>query len=117
MSQTTALVERGRERSRVSEVIIAQEQDAVNKPIHLSLFKEIEGTLVLTNERLIFACADERGMPLTRKISKDESMGKKIEEEAENLELDWAGLGGPLFYSEIEDLKKISPNPKNLFIS
>lgn len=26
------------------EIIIAQEQDAINKPIHLGLDKEVEGT-------------------------------------------------------------------------
>jgi hypothetical protein len=98
------------------EIIIAQEQDAVNKPIHLSLFKEVAGTLVLTNKRLIFACGAEKDESVTYDITKEESTGRKIEEEAENLELDAWGMGGYLFYSEIEDLSKIPPNPKNLFL-
>jgi hypothetical protein len=97
------------------EVILAQEQDAINKPIHLGLFKEVTGTLILTNRRLIFACGDEDDEPLTHD-TKGESLGQKIGKEAENLELDAWGMGGYLFYSEIEDLNKIPPNPNNLSI-
>jgi hypothetical protein len=98
------------------EVIIAQEQDAVNKPIHMGLLKDVEGTLVLTNKRLIFACGDEKLTRFAKKVTGDEPAGEIIEEEAENALLDFESLGGSLFYSEIEDLKHISQNPKNLFI-
>jgi hypothetical protein len=100
------------------EVIIAQEQDAVNKPIHMGLsLKEVEGTLVLTSKRLIFACGDEKVTSLTHDVKNDKTTVRKLEDEAGNAALDFEGLGGALFYSEIEDLKRIKPNPHNLFLS
>jgi hypothetical protein len=98
------------------EVMIAQEQDAINKPIHLGMLKEIAGTLVLTSKRLMFVCGAEKDESLTHNM-KGESTGRKIEDEAENLELDAWGIAGYLFYSEIEDLDKIPPNPKNLYLT
>jgi hypothetical protein len=98
------------------EIIIAQEQDAINKPIHLGLFKEVTGTLILTNKRLIFAVGGEKDETVTNDATGNQSIGRKIGEETENLILDSEDIGGYLFYSEIEDLNKIPPNPKNLYI-
>lgn len=98
------------------EIIIAQEQDAVNKPIHLGLNKEVEGTLILTNKRLIFACGDEKEESLQFDLKKDESLMQKLKDEVVNLEEDISGLGGPLTYTEVEDLQKIPPDPSNLLI-
>ncbi len=97
-------------------MIIAQEQDAVNKPIHLGLEKEVEGTLILTNKRLIFACGGEKEESLQIEIGKDEPLSQKVKDEIVNLEEDLVGTGGPLTYSEVEDLKDISPDPGNIFI-
>lgn len=99
------------------EVIIAQEQDAVNKPIHLGLEKEVEGTLILTNKRLIFACGEEKEESLQIEIDKEERLSQKIKDEIVNLEEDMTGIGGPITYSEVEDLKSITPDPGNIFIS
>lgn len=98
-----------------SEVIIAQEQSALSKPLHAGPFKKNEGTLILTNKRLIFASGDERKTSLIHNLS-GENLGHEIEDEISNIELRAEGLGGPLYYSEIEDLNKITEAPENLFI-
>jgi hypothetical protein len=95
------------------EVIIAQEQGAVYKSS--SKNEKVEGTLILTNERLIFACANEKTMSLTHDLE-DENKERGVEDEVKDIYLDIEGVGGELFYSEIEDLGRITQDPKNLFI-
>lgn len=89
-----------------SEVILAQEQGATMrrggkaKEIEAEFgFDEVEGTLVLTNRRLIFVCVDER---------KDNLMG-------ENALNPTAGIH--IVYSEVEDLKQVSAAPPNTFVT
>lgn len=100
----------------VEEVIIAEEQDALNKPIHLGFFHEIEGTLILTSKRLIFACGNEKEESFSVDITKDEPIRQKVADEARNFEMNTGQFGGILVYSEVEDLKNIPSSPKNLLI-
>jgi hypothetical protein len=83
------------------EMILAQEQGANMRSGGASKELEAEfgvglkeGTLVLTNKRLIFVCTDERGEDLP------------------------VGFFGDhlLLYSEVEDLDKIPTQPPNAFI-
>ena len=92
--------------SEPTEVILAQEQGATmrdagrRKEIEAEFgFDETEGTLVLTNRRVIFACLDEREEDLTG----------------------GAGLNPTskfrLVYSEIEEVDNVPREPPNVFIA
>jgi hypothetical protein len=83
-----------------SEVILAQEQGAVlsmtgkRKELEADLgFGEVEGTLVLTDRRLIFVCTDEK-----------------------LIELPVGFLESNLIFSEVEDIGQIPQRPPNVFI-
>jgi hypothetical protein len=89
--------------NEIAETILAQEQAVIRrglgsaKAVEGTLgIGEREGTLVLTNRRLIFACGAE----------KEEDIP--------------VGTGYPrairLIFSEVEDLSSIPPDPENLFI-
>lgn len=70
------------------EIILAQEQSVLNKT---GLGKEVQGTLVLTNNRMIFVAA--------------------------NTEISAAlGLGTVRYYADVEDLNSISQKPPNMVI-
>lgn len=71
------------------ELILAQEQSVLNKT---GLGKEIQGTLVLTNNRLLFVIASE--------------------ENSSTL-----GLGSVSYYADVKDLNSVSQNPSNVSIS
>jgi len=83
-----------------SEVILAQEQGAVlsmtgkKKELEADFgFGEVEGTLVLTDQRLIFACTNEK-----------------------LVELPVGFLEADLIFSEVEDIGQIPQKPPNVFI-
>jgi hypothetical protein len=83
------------------EVILAQEQGAVMHPGGASRdleaefgFGSKEGTLVLTNRRLIFVCTNDRG---------------------EELPVGWLGEH-LLLYTEVEGLDEIPDRPPNVFL-
>jgi hypothetical protein len=86
-------------------MMLAQEQAVIRKGLGIAKavegalgIGEREGTLILTNRRLIFACGAEK--------EEDIPVG--------------SGLYGPsairLIFSEVEDLDSIAPDPGNLFI-
>lgn len=74
--------------SSVSELILAQEQGVINR---LGVGKQVTGTLVLTNKRVLFVAA--------------------------NAEEDFGITSKALRYADIEDLKSIKPDPSNLAIA
>ncbi len=83
-------------------MILAQEQGANMRPAGVSREFEAEfgaglreGTLVLTNKRLIFVCTNEKG--------EDLPVGYFLGDEL-------------LLYSEVEDLAEIPARPPNIFI-
>ena len=88
------------------EVMLAQEQDVVMRPGGMAkeiegefgLAGEREGTLVLTNRRLIFVTTNE----------KEESLVEP------NLLDPWGRVA--LSYSDVEDLSTIPEDPKNVFV-
>ena len=65
------------------ELILAQEQSVLSKS---GLGKEIQGTLVLTNSRLLFVAATAEDAPAL-------------------------GLNAVRFYSDVEDLDSVGQNP------
>jgi hypothetical protein len=69
-------------------MILAQEQGVLNKS---GLGREIQGTLVLTNNRLLFVAADTE----TR---------------------DSPGLGTVRYYADVEDLNSVNQKPPNILI-
>jgi hypothetical protein len=87
------------------EVMLAQEQGVrmrragKEKELEGALGGELEGTLILTNRRLIFVCTDEREDDLTIK-----GVGGKIAGEMR------------LVYSDVEDLTSIPSTGGNLFV-
>jgi hypothetical protein len=91
--------------SESSEVVLAQEQGATmrdagrRKEIEAEFgFDETEGTLILTNRRVIFACLDEREEDLPGQAG-------------------WNPTSKIRFvYSEIEDVDNISQEPPNVFV-
>jgi len=70
------------------ELILAQEQSVLSKS---GLGKEIQGTLVLTNSRLLFVAATAEDAPAL-------------------------GLSAVRFYSDVEDLNSVGQNPSNISI-
>jgi hypothetical protein len=85
-----------------SEAILAQEQGATMRAGGAAKefeaefgFSSKEGTLVLTNKRLIFVCTNDKG---------------------EDLPVGWLG-DHLLLYSEVEDLDSIPNRPPNVFLS
>ncbi|MCL5069212.1 MAG: hypothetical protein M1368_12800 [Thaumarchaeota archaeon] len=66
---------------------------------------------------MIFACGDEKEESLQIDVKKDESFMQKLEGEVVNVQEDMSGLGGPLTYTEVEDLQNIPPDSGNIFIS
>ena len=70
------------------EIILAQEQSVLSKS---GLGKEIQGTLVLTNRRLLFVSATTEDAPSI-------------------------GLNAVSYYSDVEDLDSIGQNPSNISI-
>jgi len=88
-----------------SETILAEEQGAMmrmageRKELEAEFgIGEKEGTLVLTNKRLIFVCTHE------------------IEEDLPVSYLPNPFAKFELLYSEVEDLEEVSKDPPNLFI-
>lgn len=73
--------------SSISELILAQEHGVVNR---LGVGREVEGTLILTNKRVLFVAANT-----------EEEIGP-------------ASLG--IIYADIDDLNSIKPDPSNLSI-
>lgn len=73
-----------------SEIILAQEQSALYK---VAMGREIEGTLVLTNKRLLFVVAN-----------KEENMG--------NVAIDSKAIR----YADVDDLNSVPADPSNLSI-
>jgi len=89
-----------------SEIILAQVQGVTmrdagrKKEIEAEFgFDETEGTLVLTNKRLIFACTNEKEEDLP----------------GENLQIPGSKIS--LIYSEVEDVDTIPQDPPNVFVS
>jgi hypothetical protein len=82
-----------------SEAILAQEQGAVlsmtgKKELEADFgFGEVEGTLVLTDRRVIFVCTDEK-----------------------LVELPVGFMEGDFIFSEVESIDQISQKPPNVFI-
>jgi len=88
------------------EVMLAQEQEVMMRPGgrakelegEFGLGGEVEGTLILTNRRLIFVTTNEREEDLPEPTALDP----------------WAKVA--LSYSDVEDLSTIPEDPKNTFI-
>jgi hypothetical protein len=84
------------------EVMLAQEQGTImreagfKKELEGSLGGEVEGTLILTNRRLIFVTTNEKEYDL--RTSPIRPIMKRI------------------FYSEVEDLDSIPTDPGNVFV-
>lgn len=93
--------------------MIAQEQGVLCKK---GLIKSVQGTLVLTNLRLIFACGAENIESFDNQVDSKEPTSKKLSEETKNLALDLQSEGGILVYSDIDSLTSIPENPSNLFV-
>jgi hypothetical protein len=77
------------------EIILAQEQSVIRKS---DSGENVQGTLVLTNKRLLFLPANKE----------------------EELDMNIAGLSrrsGMLRYADVEDLNQIPNSPENLFIA
>ncbi|MHB1909074.1 MAG: hypothetical protein ACYCQJ_09440 [Nitrososphaerales archaeon] len=98
------------------EIILAEEQDVIYKPTHLGLKDSLEGTIVLTNKRLIFACGSEKIEEFSNQATKNEPLEEKVSKESANLGMDLVGGNAPLTYSDVQDLKSIPPSEKNLFV-
>lgn len=77
------------------EIILAQEQGVVNKPTHIGLSNDVQGSLILTNQRLVFA-SDVGG---TEVSTRDEF-----------------GAFTPRSYTDIEDMSDIPRSERNIFI-
>jgi hypothetical protein len=71
--------------------MVAQEQGVLCKT---GVIKSVQGTLILTNQRLIFVCGEE-----------------EVEE------LNVSPESGLLTYSDVDSLASIQPNPSNLSLS
>lgn len=103
---------------KLNEIILAQEQGVINKPIHLELSNDIVGTLIMTNTRLIFVSHDNA--PIDEKNSSlpnNESAGDEIALETANLSNDlFGGYAAPLSYTDVRDLQGIESGPSNLAI-
>jgi hypothetical protein len=69
-------------------MILAQEQGVLHKS---GLGKEVQGTLVLTHNRLLFVAANEENSSLT-------------------------GLGTVRYYADVQDLDSVSQSPSNVSI-
>jgi hypothetical protein len=97
------------------EMILAQEQSVVSKTSGRGQKADLEGTLVLTNKRVIFVSADQ-STEGSAEISHDESMGDKLAQETSNLGM--SILGGKLrvSYSDVDDLGNIPNDPNNLLV-
>ncbi len=78
-----------------TEIILAQEQGVLCKRSAIGLSSDVQGTLILTNQRLVFA-SDGR---TTQVSTRDEF-----------------GAFAPLSYTEVEDLGKIQTNERNVFV-
>jgi hypothetical protein len=78
---------------KVNEVILAEEQSVVSKTERST---EVQGTLALTNSRLVFAVAQEE---------------EDVAEYGARL-----GSHPTLRFSDINDLNSVAPNPVNLSI-
>lgn len=98
------------------EIILAQEQGVINKPTHLGIRTDLQGTLVLTNKRLIFVCNSSRSESLASNVSSNGTIDDKIARESASLGQDIFGQSAPLRYTDVEDLSNIANNEKNLFI-
>jgi hypothetical protein len=79
----------------VNEIMLAQEQSVVNKPTHLGILSEVEGTLILTNKRLIFVTTSEQ---------------------SQNVGVNLGVGGGILTFSDIDEINSIPSSPANTFI-
>lgn len=91
--------------SDTPEVILAQEQGATMrqggraKEVEAEFgFDETEGTLVLTNKRLIFVCTDEKEDRLMGQAALNPTAGIHI------------------IYSEVEELEGVPTDPPNAFV-
>jgi hypothetical protein len=81
--------------SQGAEIILAQEQGVMCKHTAIDLAGELQGTLVLTNQRLAFVSDDDKTEVSTR---------------------DEFGAFEPLTYTDIEDLAKVRVSERNVFI-
>jgi hypothetical protein len=95
-----------------NEIILTQEQSVTGKFVGPPK-RELEGTLVLTNKRMIFVAADQTIGPGGLD---GEPAGEKIARETSNLGMDMVGGSLRVSYADVEDLSKISEDPKNLII-
>ena len=78
-----------------TEIILAQEQGVLCRHGALGLSSDVQGTLILTNQRLVFAS----DIGTTQSFARDEF-----------------GSSAPLSYTEVEDLGKLQANERNLFV-
>jgi hypothetical protein len=92
--------------------MIAQEQAVVCKK---GLVKSVQGTLILTTNRLIFSCGAEKIESMS-KDTRNERASDKVSDETDNIALGFQGELGILSYSDVESLSSIPPDPSNIFI-
>ena len=93
--------------------MIAQEQAVVCKK---GLVKSVQGTLILTTNRLIFSCGAEKIREHVKRHSERASASDKVSDETDNIALGFQGELGILSYSDVESLSSIPPDPSNIFI-
>ncbi len=93
--------------------MIAQEQAVICKK---GLLKSVQGTLILTSTRLIFACGAEDIESFTNQVDKKEPASEKIADRSRNLALDLESQGGIVVFSDVDSLGSIPASPLNLFI-
>ncbi len=98
------------------EIILAQEQGVINKPKHLGIATDIQGTLVLTNKRLIFVSNSARSEELESGVSALGTTEDRIAKEGANLGVDFLGESAPHTYTDVDDLSKIPINDRNVFL-
>jgi hypothetical protein len=98
------------------EIILAQEQGVINKPRYLGIAADLQGTLVLTNKRLIFVCNSINAVGVIGGVSTYGTIEDKIAKESANLGVDFLGESAPRTYTDVDDLSKIPSNEKNLFV-
>ena len=113
---TSIKVEEVLSQNQDQEIILAQEQGVINKPTHLGIRTDLQGTLILTNKRLILACNSNVVESLASNVSSNGSIDDKIARESARLGEDVFGESAPHRYTDVEDLSNIGSNAKNLFI-